>query len=163
MPKVPASKSKRGSGRRRGLPAGRAGKRDLQKLRLKQERQEIEDLQARLAELADDEGVESSRENSPTSKKFSDFPLSKRTLQGLTEKGFTVPTAIQSASIVPGLKGRDILGAARTGSGKTLAFLIPILEHLWALRWSKMDGSFYVTQKKSVLDANQYIFNICWM
>lgn len=36
--------------------------------------------------------------------------------------------------------GRDILGAAKTGSGKTLAFIIPILETLYRLNWSKVDG-----------------------
>lgn len=35
------------------------------------------------------------------------------------------------------LKGMDILGAAKTGSGKTLAFILPILERLFCLRWSK--------------------------
>lgn len=31
-------------------------------------------------------------------------------------------------------------GAAKTGSGKTLAFLIPLVEKLYRLRWSNMDG-----------------------
>lgn len=29
---------------------------------------------------------------------------------------------------------------ARTGSGKTLAYLIPVVEKLYKLRWSAMDG-----------------------
>jgi ATP-dependent RNA helicase DDX10/DBP4 len=33
-----------------------------------------------------------------------------------------------------------LLGAAKTGSGKTLAFLIPILECLYRLKWTKFDG-----------------------
>ncbi|KAI6244429.1 ATP-dependent RNA helicase dbp4 [Erysiphe necator] len=35
------------------------------------------------------------------------------------------------------LKGKDILGSARTGSGKTLAFLIPVLDNLFRLRWTR--------------------------
>lgn len=33
-----------------------------------------------------------------------------------------------------------MLGAAKTGSGKTLAFLIPIIEKLYRMNWSKFDG-----------------------
>lgn len=53
---------------------------------------------------------------------------------------FVNPTPIQSQSIPPALKGKDILGSARTGSGKTLAFLIPILERLYQNKWGQMDG-----------------------
>ena len=35
----------------------------------------------------------------------------------------------------------SILGAAKTGSGKTLAFLVPILEKLYSLKWSRDDGA----------------------
>ena len=35
---------------------------------------------------------------------------------------------------------RDILGAAKTGSGKTLAFVIPLIERLYAEKWSVDDG-----------------------
>ena len=34
-----------------------------------------------------------------------------------------------------------ISGAAKTGSGKTLAFLVPILEKLYSLKWSRDDGA----------------------
>lgn len=72
--------------------------------------------------------------------KFADFPLSKRTQEGLRGAGYAVPTDIQRAAIPLALRGRDVLGAAKTGSGKTLAFLIPLLEHLWRERWSSNDG-----------------------
>jgi ATP-dependent RNA helicase DDX10/DBP4 len=49
-------------------------------------------------------------------------------------------TAIQRATLPHALAGRDVLGAAKTGSGKTLAFLIPVVEKLFRLRWTKMDG-----------------------
>ena len=34
----------------------------------------------------------------------------------------------------------DVLGAAKTGSGKTLAFLIPLIEKLYTLKWTPLDG-----------------------
>ena len=71
---------------------------------------------------------------------FADIPLSTRTRRGLEEADFREPTTIQKEGIVLGLKGHDVLGAAKTGSGKTLAFLIPVLEKLWSERWSSLDG-----------------------
>lgn len=79
------------------------------------------------------EKLKSSYDNiSPSEiKVFENLPLSKKTLKGLRENKFRVPTEIQKQSIGFALQGRDILGAAVTGSGKTLAFLIPILENLF--------------------------------
>lgn len=62
----------------------------------------------------------------PAATKFSELPLSKKTLVGLTKSKYLEMTEIQRASIPHALCGRDILGAAKTGSGKTLAFLIPV-------------------------------------
>ena len=73
-------------------------------------------------------------------KTFKDFPLSQPTQKGLKSSGFVTPTEIQRESITLALKNFDVLGAAKTGSGKTLAFLIPILEKLFALKWSRHDG-----------------------
>ncbi|ESO03291.1 hypothetical protein HELRODRAFT_140303, partial [Helobdella robusta] len=73
--------------------------------------------------------------------KFRDFPLTEKTQKGCLELcKYKVPTVIQSKSLIPSLKGEDILGAAKTGSGKTLAFIIPILEKLFKLKWSSIDG-----------------------
>lgn len=72
--------------------------------------------------------------------RFSDFPISKKTLLGLQEAQFRQPTEIQRQTIGLALRGRDVLGAAKTGSGKTLAFLIPVLECLYRHQWSSMDG-----------------------
>lgn len=74
-------------------------------------------------------------------KTFKDFPLSQKTLRGLTENNYKTPTEIQRQVIGLALQGKDILGAARTGSGKTLAFLIPILEHLFIRKWTRLDGT----------------------
>lgn len=54
--------------------------------------------------------------------------LSPDTLAALSTMHFSVPTAIQSATIPEILSGRDMIGKASTGSGKTLAFGIPIFE-----------------------------------
>lgn len=72
--------------------------------------------------------------------KFSQLPLSDSTKDGLQQSHFVKTTDIQLKTILPALKGRDILGAARTGSGKTLAFLVPVLEVLYRKKWSQLDG-----------------------
>jgi len=63
-------------------------------------------------------------------KTFNDFPLSRRTMDGLSKSGYTTPTEIQREAIGIALRGYDLLGAAKTGSGKTLAFLIPVIRIL---------------------------------
>ena len=73
-------------------------------------------------------------------KTFEDLPLSGATQKALKEEGFSEPTDIQKESIVLALRGLDVLGSAKTGSGKTLAFVIPLLERLWRLKWSRVDG-----------------------
>ena len=76
--------------------------------------------------------------------KFADFPLSAQTLRGLRrylpESEEASPTLIQRATLLPALRSRDILAAAKTGSGKTLAFLVPLMEKLWTERWTNQDG-----------------------
>ncbi|XP_066476098.1 probable ATP-dependent RNA helicase DDX10 [Tiliqua scincoides] len=72
--------------------------------------------------------------------RFSDFPLSKKTLNGLQEAQYRMVTEIQRQTIGLALQGKDVLGAAKTGSGKTLAFLVPALEILYRLQWSSTDG-----------------------
>ncbi|XP_069007097.1 probable ATP-dependent RNA helicase DDX10 [Embiotoca jacksoni] len=78
--------------------------------------------------------------NTEAAIKFSDFPISKKTLLGLQGAQFRQPTEIQRQTIGSALRGRDVLGAAKTGSGKTLAFLIPVLECLYCKQWSAVDG-----------------------
>lgn len=43
---------------------------------------------------------------------------------------FSVPTAVQAATIPHAIEGKDVLATAQTGTGKTLAFLIPVIERL---------------------------------
>lgn len=106
------------------------GRRMLRKQMWAKEKEEMQELEERCREL--DCSVPVSR--------FSDLPLSQRTLKGLQDVGYLIPTDIQAAGIPLSLKGCDILGAAKTGSGKTLAFLIPVIEALWKQRWTSVDG-----------------------
>lgn len=71
---------------------------------------------------------------------FNDLPLSPLTLKGLEEEQLINPSDIQKHSIIPALKGHDVLASSKTGSGKTLAFVLPMLEKLSRLRWSEIDG-----------------------
>nr|XP_013189499.1 unnamed protein product [Amyelois transitella] len=73
-------------------------------------------------------------------KTFKDFPISQKTLKGLKDNNYIIPTEIQRQAIGYALQGKDILGAAKTGSGKTLAFLVPILELLFCKKWTRYDG-----------------------
>jgi ATP-dependent RNA helicase DDX10/DBP4 len=73
-------------------------------------------------------------------KNFADLPLSDPTSRGLSASHYKTMTDIQSRAISHGLKGRDILGAAKTGSGKTLAFIVPVLENLYRRQWTEYDG-----------------------
>ncbi|XP_061230410.1 probable ATP-dependent RNA helicase DDX10 [Neopsephotus bourkii] len=72
--------------------------------------------------------------------RFSDFPLSRKTLKGLQEAQYRVVTEIQRQTIGLALQGKDVLGAAKTGSGKTLAFIVPALELLYRHQWTSADG-----------------------
>ncbi|WP_157073361.1 DEAD/DEAH box helicase, partial [Kribbia dieselivorans] len=48
----------------------------------------------------------------------------------LAQRGITVPTPIQAATLPDSLAGRDVLGRGRTGSGKTYAFSLPLVARL---------------------------------
>ena len=93
------------------------------------ERSEIEQLKEKYGKL-----------NTKEVKTFKDLPLSSLTQKGLEDSEYSEPTEIQRESIALALRGLDVLGAAKTGSGKTLAFIIPLLERLFSLRWSRLDG-----------------------
>ncbi|XP_035920054.1 probable ATP-dependent RNA helicase DDX10 [Anopheles stephensi] len=108
-------------------------KRSKVQLSVSEEEQEIQTLRQRYCD-------EAARATTGTIETFSDFPLSKKTMVGLSEAEYTKPTVIQRECILPALCGKDIVGAAKTGSGKTLAFLIPVLERLYVEKWTRMDG-----------------------
>ncbi|KAJ7320155.1 hypothetical protein JRQ81_019666 [Phrynocephalus forsythii] len=93
------------------------------------EREKIAGLVKRYSEINPNEIV-----------RFSDFPLSRKTLQGLQEAQYRMVTEIQRQTIGLALQGKDVLGAAKTGSGKTLVFIVPALELLYRHQWTSVDG-----------------------
>ncbi|KAK6014956.1 DEAD/DEAH box helicase [Ostertagia ostertagi] len=96
------------------------------------EMKEMESIISRCGEL--------SKANTTSFKRFSDLPLSSKTLRGLKECDYEEPTDIQRESLPFSLSGLDVVGAAKTGSGKTLALIIPVLESLWRSGWSNYCG-----------------------
>ncbi|XP_065908246.1 uncharacterized protein [Dysidea avara] len=76
-------------------------------------------------------------------KKFASLSdvVSEKTLNAVTDMGFTDMMEIQHKSIRPLLDGKDLMGAARTGSGKTLAFLIPAIELMYKLKFLPRNGT----------------------
>lgn len=72
---------------------------------------------------------------------FSALPISDATKQALQKMGFSQMTQIQARSIPECLSGNDLVGAAKTGSGKTLAFLIPIVELLNRVQFTRKQGT----------------------
>ncbi|OTA56044.1 DEAD-domain-containing protein [Hypoxylon sp. EC38] len=123
------------------MPAARTGSRAPQKqqkprenpksLKRKRDQEDLQKLQ---------NAVDEFDPKSEDTTKFSTLPLSKPTVSGLEASHFQNLTDVQARAIPLGLKGRDILGAAKTGSGKTLAFLVPVLEKLYRAQWTEYDG-----------------------
>jgi len=58
---------------------------------------------------------------------FTDLGVPSGMAAGLAQRGITEPFPIQTATLPPGLAGRDVCGRAPTGSGKTIAFGIPLV------------------------------------
>jgi superfamily II DNA/RNA helicase len=65
---------------------------------------------------------------------FRDLGLRAEFVDALAAQGIDDPFAIQEATIVDSLAGRDVCGKARTGSGKTLAFGLPMLQTVAAAK-----------------------------
>jgi ATP-dependent RNA helicase RhlE len=63
---------------------------------------------------------------------FADLGLKPELLRAVQEKGYSVPTPIQSQAIPAVLAGGDLLAGAQTGTGKTAAFVLPLLQKLGA-------------------------------
>ena len=73
--------------------------------------------------------------------KFSELPIGDKTKNALKLMGFEFMTQIQAKSIPECLGGSDLVGAAKTGSGKTLAFVIPIVELLMKVEFTRKQGT----------------------
>src|SRR4051794_2396869 len=63
---------------------------------------------------------------------FDSLGLKPELLRAVADKGYTIPTPIQSQAIPAVLSGRDVLAGAQTGTGKTAGFTLPLLQRLGA-------------------------------
>ena len=61
---------------------------------------------------------------------FSQFSLHAELVQAVIERGYEIPTPIQTEVIPVMLTGQDVIGQAQTGTGKTAAFALPMLHNL---------------------------------
>ncbi|XP_048801097.1 nucleolar RNA helicase 2-like [Lagopus muta] len=61
---------------------------------------------------------------------FSNFPISKGTIQLLQARGVTYLFPVQVKTFHPVYSGKDVIAQARTGTGKTFSFAIPLIEKL---------------------------------
>jgi ATP-dependent RNA helicase DeaD len=61
---------------------------------------------------------------------FKSLGLPDALLSSLDFMNYSVPTPIQSQTIIPALAGKDVLGTAQTGTGKTGAYGIPLVSYL---------------------------------
>lgn len=68
-----------------------------------------------------------------TESTFQALPLAEPIQRAILDKGYTCPSPIQAAAILPALQGRDLLACAQTGTGKTAAFALPLLHRLQAM------------------------------
>jgi ATP-dependent RNA helicase DDX18/HAS1 len=73
--------------------------------------------------------------------RFDALPICAETKRALQSLGFERMSHIQAKAIPECLAGRDLVGAAKTGSGKTLAFLIPIIELLNSVQFTRKQGT----------------------
>lgn len=62
--------------------------------------------------------------------KFEHYPIAEGIKAAISKLGYKKPTDIQFKSILPILKGEDVLAIAQTGTGKTAAYAIPVLHIL---------------------------------
>nr|XP_029710312.1 eukaryotic initiation factor 4A-III-like [Aedes albopictus] len=61
---------------------------------------------------------------------FNSMGLREELLRGVYAYGFEKPSAIQQRSILPIVKGRDVIAQAQSGTGKTATFSIAILQSM---------------------------------
>ena len=114
----------------------------IKKTRVEEEGTEEEGNKSVEAETEAESAMVGSRNDGILSEElFQDLPISSETKTALGQLGFVRMTHIQAKSIPEILAGRDLVGAAKTGSGKTLSFLIPIVELLHGVQFTRKQGT----------------------
>ncbi len=84
---------------------------------------------------------------------YRDLKLHNQLKANLAEKGYTMATEIQEASIQPLLEGRNMVAVANTGTGKTGAFLIPLIDRL--LSGQKFNTLIVVPTRELAIQVEQ--------
>ena len=95
---------------------------------------------------------------------FSYFNISPLILAKLNYLGYKKPTRIQQKCLPYALMGRDLMVSSETGSGKTLCFIIPIINNLFSINWSKIDttGGYVICPMRELAIQIFTIFkNLC--
>ncbi|XP_071419203.1 nucleolar RNA helicase 2-like [Pithys albifrons albifrons] len=86
------------------------------------------------SETSSDSESESEQEQELTAEQkegaFSNFSISKETVQLLQARGVTYLFPVQVKTFNPVYSGKDVIAQARTGTGKTFSFAIPLIEKL---------------------------------
>ncbi|XP_021167725.2 nucleolar RNA helicase 2 [Fundulus heteroclitus] len=84
------------------------------------------------SQSSEDSASDSENEQTPEQKEgaFSNFRISKVTIDKLKARGVTYLFDIQVKSFNPVYDGEDVIAQARTGTGKTFSFAIPLVEKL---------------------------------
>ncbi|XP_026330517.1 probable ATP-dependent RNA helicase pitchoune isoform X2 [Hyposmocoma kahamanoa] len=67
--------------------------------------------------------------------------IDHRILEGIKDMGIEKPTRIQAETLPHLMLHKDLIGTAQTGSGKTLAFLIPTIDGLIRLKFTRKHGT----------------------
>jgi len=91
-----------------------------------------EEVRRRVIETEDEEAklVFETSEEVKVTKGFDQMKLREDLLRGIYAYGFERPSAIQQRSIVPIIKGRDVIAQAQSGTGKTATFSIAALQQV---------------------------------
>lgn len=80
--------------------------------------------------------------------------IDSRILRNLKDMGFEKPTQIQAITLPHMLLDEDLIGAAKTGSGKTLAFLVPVVDKLIQMKFTREKGTFpYIIKQTNHLNT----------
>ncbi|KAL4707268.1 hypothetical protein ACJJTC_019806 [Scirpophaga incertulas] len=66
--------------------------------------------------------------------------VDSRLLAAVKSMKLIKPTQIQAETLPHLLMGKDVVGASKTGSGKTLAFLLPVIENLLRMKFTRQNG-----------------------